>query len=201
MKLGQKTVAFVTGGATGLGEAAVKMFLNRGCKVGVADINFDKLKQMKEQFGSQLSISECDVSVEEQVKNAIEKTQEEHGSIHCALSCAGVLFQTMLIDKDGNFLNTDDFKKLLNIHLMGSVYVDKYAVKAMLNNEPNDLGQRGVLIHCSSISATHGSPEEMLAYGTAKAAVSGMQVPIARNLGKHGIRSVAIEPGCFMTPL
>lgn len=84
---------------------------------------------------------------------------------------------------------------------MGSVYVAKYASLAMSKNKPvNERGEKGVILFVSSVAAEEGQRGQA-AYSATKGAVNGMVLPMARDLGKFGIRVLAIAPGIFHTPL
>jgi NAD(P)-dependent dehydrogenase (short-subunit alcohol dehydrogenase family) len=90
MKLTKDLVIFITGGASGLGEATVREVHAAGCKVGVADLNQEALDNLKNELGGRIFTTKCDVSKEEDVKRAIDETVKAFGTIHVALACAGV---------------------------------------------------------------------------------------------------------------
>ena len=89
----------------------------------------------------------------------------------------------------------------MEINVYGSIYLAKYASVAMSKNKPlNEMGERGVLIFVSSIAAEEAARGQV-AYGASKGAINGLLLPMARDLGKFGLRTVAIAPGVFITPL
>jgi NAD(P)-dependent dehydrogenase (short-subunit alcohol dehydrogenase family) len=92
------------------------------------------------------------------------------------------------------------FEKVVRVNLVGTLLCDKAAAAIMQQNAPNEDGERGVLIHTSSVAAFEGQIGQV-AYSATKAAVMGMTLPIARELARFGIRCVAIAPGIFMTPM
>ena len=174
MKLDSNLVVFITGGASGLGEASVKYFLTHGCKVAIADIDTEKMEKFANNLGSlanneKFAYFKCDVTKEDQVKEVIEKTVAKFGQLHVALCSAGInLITPMLTSK--TVLNTKAFKKIIDINLMGSVYVAKYATIAMSKNKPTQSGERGVLLFVSSIVGNE-APRGQVAYSASKAAI------------------------------
>ena len=137
---------------------------------------------------------------EEDVKNAVEKTVAIFGTIHAALACAGVAWPVQTLTSKGP-LNTSIFEKVIAINVYGSVYMAKYAAVAMSKNEPvNDKGEKGVILFVSSVAAEEGQRGQ-IAYGASKGAMNGIVLPMARDLGRYGIRAAAIAPGIFATPM
>ena len=81
------------------------------------------------------------------------------------------------------------------------MYTAKYAAVAISKNKPlNELGERGALLFVSSVAAQEGQRGQV-AYGASKGAINGMMLPMARDLGRFGIRAAAIAPGIFKTPM
>ena len=76
----------------------------------------------------------------------------------------------------------------------------KYASVLMSKNKPTDMGERGLLLFVSSVAGEEGQRGQ-IAYGASKGAINGMMLPMARDLGRHGIRALAIAPGIFATPM
>ena len=133
MKLTKDLIIFVTGGASGLGEATVRYLHNLGCKVAVADMNEERLELLKNELKENILCIKCNVTKEEEVKHAIDRTVETFGTIHVALACAGVASVVPTISTKGN-LNIDVFKKTMEINVYGSIYVAKYAAPIMAKN-------------------------------------------------------------------
>ena len=90
MRITQDFVFFITGGASGLGEATVRLLHSKGCKVAIADFNEERLNLLKTELKERLLTIKCDVTKEDDVKHAIDLTVKEFGTIHAALACAGV---------------------------------------------------------------------------------------------------------------
>jgi NAD(P)-dependent dehydrogenase (short-subunit alcohol dehydrogenase family) len=199
MKISPDLVFFITGGASGLGEAAGRLLHSNGCRVAVADFNEEKLELLRKDLKERILCIKCDVTKEEDVKNAVDKTVKEWGTIHAALACAGVATITPTLSSRGG-LDTEVFRSVVNINLYGSVYVAKYASMQMSKNQPNERGERGVILFVSSVAAEEGQRGQV-GYSATKGALNGMVLPMARDLGRYGIRVAAIAPGIFETPL
>ena len=154
MKINKDLVFFITGGASGLGEATVRLLHSLGCKIAISDFNEERLDLLKKELKSILCIK-CDVTKEEDVKRAIEETVKVFGEIHVALACAGVATITPTLTSKGS-LDLDVFRKVVEINLYGSIYVAKYASIAMSKNKPSEIGERGLIIFVSSVAAEEG---------------------------------------------
>ena len=144
----------------------------------------------------------CDVTKEDDVKNAVAKCVERFGRIDVAIANAGINPPTPLIRKNAG-LNIKVFERALAINLYGCVYLAKYAATAMSKNNPsagNSVPEKGVIIFVSSIAAEEAGRTQA-AYGASKGALNGLTLPMARDLGRYGIRVVSIAPGIFDTPL
>lgn len=140
----------------------------------------------------------CDVADEKQVKEAIAKTVATFGTIHVALACAGVMWGFATMTRNSG-LDTKRYEQMIRINVFGTAYVARYAAQVMSKNKPVNK-QKGVILFVSSVGA-----EENLrggvAYGASKGALNGMVMPMARDLGRFGIRVVAVAPGIFDTQM
>lgn len=196
MRIEKGIVIFVTGGASGLGEATVRMLHAKGASVAVADMNDERLAMLASELKERYLSIKCDVTKEQDVKAAVEKTVETFGALHVALACAGVAWAGMTLTSKGS-LDMGLFEKVVQINLYGSAYVAKFAAVAMSKNKPvNDRGEKGVIIFVSSVAGEEGQRGQV-AYGATKGAINGMVMPMARDLGKFGIRVAAVAPGIF----
>ena len=126
-------------------------------------------------------------------------TVEKWGTIHVALPCAGVAWPIMTLTGKGPF-NSEIFRKVIEINVYGSIHVAKYASVIMSKNKPDENGERGVILFVSSVAGEEGQRGQ-IAYGASKGAINGLVLPMARDLGRFGIRCVAIAPGIIATPL
>ena len=117
-----------------------------------------------------------------------------------ALASAGIATPMMTLTSKSS-LNIKAFKKIMDINVMGSVYVAKYASVIMSKNQPlNERGEKGVIMFVSSVAAEEGQRSQV-GYSATKGAINGLTLPMARDLGRFGIRAVTIAPGVFATPI
>jgi len=203
MKLEGAIVA-VTGGASGLGEATVEACVAKGAKVAILDMNKEKGEPLAEKMGSSKAIFlECNILDEASVKGCMEQIKAKFGGLHGVVSCAGG--QTMgcglTVDKHGNPHSFSAFKKTVELNIMGTFLVASNAAALMALNTPNDEeGHRGCIINVASVAAQDGQNGQA-AYGAGKGGIMSMTLPMARDLGKRGIRVNCILPGVFDTPM
>ncbi|HUI26494.1 MAG TPA: SDR family NAD(P)-dependent oxidoreductase, partial [Candidatus Kryptonia bacterium] len=141
----------------------------------------------------------ADVTNETEVGNAIAKTVAAFGTVHIAVNCAGVGAAMKTVSKSGP-MPLEIFTKVIEINLIGTFNVIRLAAAQMQKNQPNEEGERGVLINTASIAAFDGQIGQA-AYSASKGGVVGMTLPIARDLASVGIRCVTIAPGTFDTPM
>ncbi|MDH5434180.1 MAG: SDR family NAD(P)-dependent oxidoreductase [Gammaproteobacteria bacterium] len=194
----KNSIAVVSGGASGLGLGVVNRIVEQGGKVAVLDINEEQGQALAEQNPDQVIFIKTDISNEEQVDAAVAKAVETFGGLNLAVGCAGILGAGRIVSKKGP-MPLDYFKKVVDINLIGSFLLTRAAVNHMQNNAPVD-GERGVIVHTASIAAYEGQFGQV-AYSATKSALVGMMLPLARELSKTGIRTMAIAPGSFETPM
>lgn len=191
-------MCLVTGGSSGLGKATVDLLLEQGHRVAAFD-----LQAAENPTSSQSSfLSICgNVCSEDQVKSAIDLVLSTFGRLDFVLNCAGIMLIKPIYDVDTKEVHPmKEFQNVINANLLGTFNVCRLAVEAMMKNTPDAGGQRGVIINTSSVTGLDGFTNSV-AYSASKAAVAGITVPLARELGKFGIRVLAIAPGAFHTPL
>ena len=134
------------------------------------------------------------------MKEAIEKTVATYGVIHAALPIAGAFLPVFTLTDNGP-MDMVSYRKTIELNLFGVVHVVKYAAMAMSKNQPvGEFKEKGVIIFVSSVVAYEGGKSTM-AYGASKAALNGMVLPMARDLGKYSIRVAAIAPGIMSSPM
>ena len=126
MKVKEGTVVFISGGASGLGLATARMMHTKGSSVCVADLDVAGMQELHAELQDRILCVKCDVSKEEDVKNAIDKTVATFGTIHVALASAGVLWLAPTLSSAGS-LNTKIFESVMAINVLGSAYIAKYA--------------------------------------------------------------------------
>ncbi|MCL6478878.1 MAG: 3-hydroxyacyl-CoA dehydrogenase [Peptococcaceae bacterium] len=195
----KNATAFITGGASGLGEATAELLHNGGANVVLADFNEEKGKAVAEKLGNRAAFVFMDVTNTEQVQAAIDFAVSKFGRLDIAVNCAGTGLVSRTLSKAGPH-NIDLFRKLIDINLIGTFDVIRLASEKMAKNEPNQMGERGVIVNTASVAAFEGQIGQA-AYSASKAGVVGMTLTIARDLASLGIRVCTIAPGLFDTPL
>lgn len=194
-------VAIVTGGASGLGRATVEHFVAAGAKVAIFDLNETAGSAMVAELGeAHCAFFAVDVASEESVAAAIAAVMAKWGALHIACNYAGIAIGSKTLGKHGPH-PLADFKKVIDINLIGTFNVCRLAAEQMALNEPlNDDGSRGVLINTASVAAYEGQIGQV-AYSASKGGVVAMTLPMARELAPYGIRVNTIVPGLIHTPL
>jgi NAD(P)-dependent dehydrogenase (short-subunit alcohol dehydrogenase family) len=193
------TVALVTGGASGLGEATVRTLVAAGGKAVILDRPQSNGEELAKSLGGNAAFAPADVTISEQVQAAVQKAIDTFGTVHVAVNCAGVGAAMKTVSRQGP-MPLEIFTKVIEINLIGTFNVIRLAAAQMVNNEPNDEGERGVLVNTASVAAFDGQIGQA-AYSASKGGVVGMTLPIARDLASVGIRCCTIAPGTFDTPM
>ena len=192
------SVALVTGGASGLGEATVRKLVGQGGRAVIVDLNADRGEKLAAELGDAATYAQADVSNAEEVQAAVDQATSM-GTLRAAISCAGIGFGMRTVGKDGTPHDLGVFQKVISVNLIGTFNVLRLAASAMAQNEPDD-GERGVIINTASVAAFDGQIGQV-AYSASKGGIVGLTLPAARDLSKAQIRVVTIAPGTFDTPL
>ncbi len=192
-------IGVVTGGASGLGEATVRMLASGGAHVTILDVQVDKGEALATELGDNVIFANTDITSEESTQVGIKKAVDAFGGINIVVNCAGVGTAQKILGKKGP-ISLDHFNKVIQINLVGTVNVIRLAVEQMVNNTPNEEGEKGVIVNTGSAAATEGQIGQP-AYSASKAGVNGMTLPIARECAEYGIRVCTINPGLFDTPM
>ncbi|MDQ1002360.1 3-hydroxyacyl-CoA dehydrogenase/3-hydroxy-2-methylbutyryl-CoA dehydrogenase [Neobacillus niacini] len=195
----QESIALVTGGASGLGEATVRNIVKNGGKAAILDLSEERGSALAEELGENAVFYKTNVTSEEDVQNAIDSAIAQFGSINTVVNCAGIAVAEKTVGRNQAH-SFDSFKKVIEINLIGTFNVIRLAAVQMVNNQPNQEGERGVIINTASVAAFDGQIGQA-AYSASKGGVVGMTLPIARDLAKSGIRVMTIAPGLIETPL
>jgi NAD(P)-dependent dehydrogenase (short-subunit alcohol dehydrogenase family) len=191
--------AVVTGGASGLGHAVARHVVAAGGRVTLLDVQEGPGQTAASALGAGASFAKCDVTSETEVNAAMDAARSAMGGINLLVNCAGVVGAGRVLGKNGPMAG-DFFTRVVHINLIGTFLCDKAAAAIMQLNTPNADGERGVIVHTSSVAAFEGQIGQA-AYSATKAAVSGMTLPIAREFAQFGIRVVSLAPGIFSTPM
>jgi len=195
----QDARAVVTGGASGLGHAVARHLAAAGGKVVILDVQEEPGRKVAAALGGNASFVRCDVTSEAEVNAAMDSAHTRLGALNLLVNCAGVVGAGRVLGKNGPMAG-EFFTKVVHINLIGTFLCDKAAAALMQNDPPGPDGERGLLIHTSSVAAFEGQIGQA-AYSATKAAVAGMTLPLARELARFGIRCVSIAPGIFHTPM
>lgn len=195
----QGSIALVTGGASGLGEATVRRFVAQGARVAILDINSATGTALAEELGDAAHFIKTDVSVESDVFNAVNEVARVFGTLHIAVNCAGIATAERVLGKEVP-LQLSRFERVIQVNLVGTFNVIRLAASVMAQNEPNAGGERGVIINTASVAAYEGQIGQA-AYSASKGGIVSMTLPIAREFARMGVRVVTIAPGIFDTPL
>jgi NAD(P)-dependent dehydrogenase (short-subunit alcohol dehydrogenase family) len=191
--------AVVTGGASGLGLASAQRIIDAGGQVVLLDINDDQGVAMAAELGDRATYINTDVANEASVKASIAQANDAMGGITLAINCAGIATAGRALGREGPW-PTELFNKVIQVNLVGTFNVTKEAAAFMAQNDPNDEGERGVVISTASIAAFEGQIGQA-AYSASKGGVVGMMLPLAREFAQFGIRVNTIAPGVFLTPM
>jgi NAD(P)-dependent dehydrogenase (short-subunit alcohol dehydrogenase family) len=191
--------AVITGGASGLGLATAQRVIDAGGQVVLLDINDEQGNASAAELGDRATFINTDVSSEDSVKASISQANETMGGITLAINCAGIATAGRALGREGPW-PTELFNKVIQVNLVGSFNICKEAAAFMQLNEPNDDGERGVIISTASIAAFEGQIGQA-AYSASKGGVVGMMLPLAREFAQFGIRVNTIAPGVFLTPM
>ncbi|MDE3736753.1 MULTISPECIES: 3-hydroxyacyl-CoA dehydrogenase [Pseudomonas] len=195
----ENSVFLVTGGSSGLGLATARELVGQGGKVVLVDINADAGAARAEELGANARFVKADITRDEDARAAVTAAVEAFGGLHGLVNCAGVAPAEKVIGRNGAHA-LDSFARTISINLVGSFNMLRLAAEAMAQGEPNQEGERGVIINTASVAAFDGQIGQA-AYSASKSGVVGMTLPIARELARHGIRVMCIAPGIFETPM
>ena len=194
----QGHAALVTGGGSGLGEATARELARLGAKVAVLDINLAHAQRVAADIGG--IACPCDVSNPESMQAAIDTAAAAHGPARILMHIAGIGSAKRVIGKDGSAAPLEDFARVINVNLIGTYNAARLFAAACAKLAPMEDGERGVMVFTASVAAFDGQVGQQ-AYSASKAGVTGMTLPMARDLAQHGIRVCTIAPGLFATPL
>jgi len=193
------SVAIVSGGASGLGEATIRALLAAGGRAVILDRPDSAGERLAGELGTAAAFAPGDVTREADVAAAVGRASERFGAVHVAISCAGVGAAMRTVTKDGP-MPLALFARVVEINLIGTFNVIRLAAAAMARNQPNADGERGVIVNTASAAAFDGQIGQA-AYSASKGGVVGLTLPVARDLAGLGIRCVTIAPGTFDTPM
>jgi NAD(P)-dependent dehydrogenase (short-subunit alcohol dehydrogenase family) len=194
------TSSIVTGGASGLGEATVRLLADRGAHVVVLDIQDARGEALAKELGC--TYTHADVTDADQVIAAVELAKQL-GPLRSLVNCAGIGSASRTVGRDGSYESAHNlaaFTRVISINLIGSFNCIRLAASAMSQTEPLTDGERGAIVNTASVAAFDGQVGQA-AYSASKGGLVGMTLPIARDLAVVGIRVNTIAPGLIDTPI
>ncbi len=194
------SVAVVTGGASGLGSGVVKTLVDRGARAVILDLPSSAGGDMAAELGEAVAFVPVDVTNPDEVAQAVPAAADAHGRVDVLVSCAGISSGQRVVSRDGTPNPLDHFRRHIEVNLIGLFDVARHAVSTMSANEPNSEGERGLIVNIASIAGYEGQVGQS-AYGSSKAGVIGLTLPMARDLAVWGIRVMTIAPGTMDTPM
>jgi NAD(P)-dependent dehydrogenase (short-subunit alcohol dehydrogenase family) len=189
----------ITGGASGLGAGTVRRLAAAGANVVVADMNHAAAERLAAEMAPRATFISTDVTSEASAQAAIDAAIQRFGSLHGLVNCAGILGAARIVGKSGPH-DLALFQKVIQVNLLGTFNMLRLAAAAMSKNEPNDEGERGVIINTASVAAFEGQIGQA-AYAASKGGVAALTLPAARELARFGIRVITIAPGIFETAM
>jgi NAD(P)-dependent dehydrogenase (short-subunit alcohol dehydrogenase family) len=192
--------ALVTGGAGGLGAATVRVLVGAGVGVAIFDRDEPRAAALAKDLGASTVAVGGDVNNDDDVATAIDAAGTV-GTFSVVVNVAGGgVGGGRTVSRDGAPHDKESFVATMEMNAVGTFNVTRLAAAAMAGNEPDEHGQRGVVVNTASIAGMEGQTGQ-LAYAAAKAAILGMTLPLARDLAALGIRVCAIAPGTMGTPI
>lgn len=191
--------AIVTGGASGLGRATAEKLIEAGAKVALLDLNADLANETAKEIGA--IAAPCDVSDAESAKGAIAKARDAHGAARVCVNCAGIGGSVRIVDRKGEPMDLDHFRKVLEVNLIGTFNTLRLAAADMAKLDPTgEDGLKGVIVNTASVAGYEGQIGQA-AYTASKGGIIGLTIQSARDLSAHGVRVCTIAPGIMLTPL
>jgi 3-hydroxyacyl-CoA dehydrogenase / 3-hydroxy-2-methylbutyryl-CoA dehydrogenase len=195
------SVFFISGGASGLGEAVARRAIAGGAGgVVIADLNLAAAQALATELGDRAFAVEVDVQSTDAIAAGINAGMEKFGRLHVVVNCAGIGWAERTLDRESKAASIDNYRRVININLIGTYDVSRLAAEQMAKNEPNADGERGVVVLTSSLAAFDGQIGQA-AYSSSKGGIVGLTLPLSRDLSPVGVRVMTIAPGLFDTPI
>ncbi|MES2872812.1 MAG: SDR family NAD(P)-dependent oxidoreductase [Bacteroidota bacterium] len=185
-------VAIITGAASGLGAQIALKFSSMGMKnLALFDKDSGGLDNIRNLLSTGSTAYVIDITNENEVESIIGQVARDYGRIDILINCAGITGRTNILSHE---VSLDDFRRVLDVNLIGSFLTSKYALPCMVKNN------YGRILHIASISGKEGNAG-MLAYSASKAAVIGMTKVQGKEYAETGVTVNALAPAVIQTAL
>ena len=195
------SVYFISGGASGLGEAAARRLAANGAAgVVISDLNLEAAQKLALELGDAALAVRVDVQNTDEIVDGMDAAITRFGRIDAAINCAGIGWAERTLDRENNAAPIDNYRRVININLVGTFNVTRIAASHIAKNEPQDSGERGVIVMTASLAAFDGQIGQA-AYSASKGGIVGMTLPLSRDLAATGIRVMTVAPGLIDTPI
>ncbi|MEV6982566.1 SDR family NAD(P)-dependent oxidoreductase [Sphaerisporangium sp. NPDC051017] len=193
------SAAIISGGASGLGEAAARELARTGATVVIADVNAERGKAIADELGG--VFAQTDVSDEASVQAAVDAAVATGKPLRAVINSAGIGWAARTVARDGSPHDLASYRRVIDINLIGTFNLMRIGAAAMAKTEPADEdGARGVVINTASVAGIEGQTGQV-AYSASKGGIIGMTLPAARDLAAIGVRVLTICPGIIDTPI
>lgn len=192
----QGRVAVVTGGASGLGAATAKALRAAGASVALIDRDAAAVEAAAAALGA-IGFA-ADVADADRIESVFGQVAERLGRTGILVNCAGIADPGSVVRR-GVAMPLAEFRRVIEVNLLGAINCIRCAVPQMIEGRVGE-AEAGVIVNTASIAAFDGQIGQA-AYAASKGGVAGMVLPLARELGEHGIRVMGIAPGVFETPM
>jgi NAD(P)-dependent dehydrogenase (short-subunit alcohol dehydrogenase family) len=197
----ENSIAVITGGASGLGEATVRRIVAGGGKAAIFDLNEARGTALAKELGANAIFAKVDVADEASAEAGFAAVRQAFGATHICVNCAGIPGKIGRIVGKSGPMALADFKRAIDVNLVGTFNICRLAAAEMLKNDPSpETGERGVIVNTSSLAGIEGQMGQ-IPYAASKAGVVGMMLPMVRDLSQFGVRVNTIAPGLFETPM
>lgn len=198
MEITKDTCGIFVGGASGMCRATAEQFAAKGGKVAILDLESSKGAEVAAALGG--TFHACNVMDYDGTEQVLNEAVGALGGLHFLVNTAGGGAATRTVNKNGEPHPLDVFQRVIDLNLIASFNINRLGAVHMAKNEPNDVGERGVMINTASIAAFEGQIGQV-AYTAAKGGIAAMTLTMARDLGTIGVRVMTIAPSLFETGL
>jgi len=190
--------AVVVGGGSGLGAATAEALAAAGAYVAVLDLDGAAGQSVAAKL-PHATAHAADVTDEASMTSALAESAAVHGPPRVGVITSGIAWAQRVVGRDGP-AQLEYFERVVRVNLVGTYNALRLLGAAMAGNEPDEQGERGVIVMTASVAAYDGQIGQT-AYAASKGGVAALTLPAARDLAKVGVRVVTIAPGMFDTPM